>query len=255
MKTLSAVVLLFAVPALAREQALGFTLTGPTVAPGVTEVVGATTPRFGRPNEFLRLENNFGFGYGFSATLEAQALIVIALESTGLDGRAAEGGGAARLRWQPLDGQHDALGFGVTATVGVTTTTVSAEARLSVEKWVGALLLALNASLDYRVRNDALPGPELHLEQSGGLAYRLANGVTAGFEVRNRMGFEQGAYFGAAISMGPVLGWRGKSAWASLALLPQVAAVKAESEVGNGQALELRDNERVVMRLQAGVAF
>ena len=120
---------------------------------------------------------------------------------------------------------------------------------------VGGLLLALNASLDYRVRNDALPGPELHLEQSGGLAYRLPNGVTAGFEFRAREGFEQGDYAGAAISMGPVVGWRGKRAWASLSLLPQVAAVKADADVGNGQALELRDNERVVMRLQAGIAF
>ena len=55
-----------------------------------------------------------------------------------------------------------------------------------------------------------------------------------------------------AVFMGPVFGWRNKTGWFALALLPQVAAIKAQSQVGNGEALELRDNERVVLRLQLG---
>lgn len=244
-----------ATAALAREQPLGFTLTGPTVAPGVTEVYASTTPRFGRPNEYVRLENRVGFGYGFSPTVEAQALLVIDLESSGVDARAAEGGAEARLRWQPFEGRANVLGFGIEAGVAATTLQVVTELRLSLEKWFGDFLFALNASIDYRVRNDGAAGADLHTEQTGGVAYRMFNGLTAGFEVRDRVGFERGRYFGAAVFMGPVLGWRGKSTFLSLAFLPQVAAVKAQSQVGNGEALELRDNERVVMRFQAGVDF
>lgn len=255
MRGLLLTLVLLATSALAREQALGFTRTGATVAQGTTEVYASTTPRFGRPNEYLKLENLVGFGYGFTPTFEAQALIAIDIESTGVDGKAAEGGAQVRLRWQPLEGRRDALGLGLTASVGVTTTAVFLEARLGLEKWFGEFLFALNASADYRVRKDAEPGPELHVEQSGGIAYRMLNDFTAGFEVRNRAGFERGTFFGDAVSMGPVFGYRTKAVWLSLALLPQVAAVKATSQVGNGEALELRDNERVVLRLQLGVEF
>ena len=247
------VVLFAATAALGSEQPLGFTHTGPTVATGVTEVYGTTTPRFGRPTEYFKLENRVGFGYGFTPTVEAQALMRIDIESAGLEGRAAEGGGEARLRWLPLDGRRDVFGFGLEAAVGVTTVAVSAEARLMLEKWFGDLLVALNASVDYAIRNDGAAGPDLHTEQTGGLAYKMFNGVTAGFEVRSRVGFERSTYAGAAVYLGPVIGWRGKSAWLTVAFLPQVAAVKAQAQVGNGEALELRDNERVVMRLMAGV--
>lgn len=244
--------LLAASTAFANEQPLSFTVTGKTNDPGVREVLVSTTPRFGRPINYLRLENIAGVGYGFTRTLEAQLLLAVTIESIGLDGRAAEGGAHLRLRWQPLNSGDDFLGLGLVATVGATTTTLLAEGRLGAEKWVGDFLFALNASVDYRLRRDGAPGPDLHLEQSGGLVYRLANRFTSGFEVRSRIGFDHGEYFGAAISAGPVFGYRGKLGWFSLALLPQVAAVKAQSQVGNGEALELRDNERVVVRLQLG---
>lgn len=244
--------ILFASSAAATEQPLGFTVTGKTVEPGTHELVASSTLRFGRPRDYLRVESLAGFGYGFSKSIEAQVLIAIAVESAGLDRRAAEGGGQVRLRWQPLEGRADALGLGLVGTVGLSPTSVFVEARLNVEKWFGEFLFALNASVDYRVRRDDASGPGLHLEQSAGVVYRLANNFTTGVEFRNRLGFERGSYYGAAIFAGPVLGYRSKSAWFSLAALPQVAAVKAQSQVGNGEALELRDNERVVVRLQLG---
>jgi len=249
---LSLLFVLVASSALASEQPLGFTVTGPTVAPGAHELRLTTTPRFGRPEEFIRIESLLGFGYGLTATLETQVLIAIALEAFGRDGRSAEGGGEVRLRWHPLDGRAHFLGLNLLGAVGLSPDSVSFEARLGVEKWLGEFLFALNANVDYRVRRDGGDGPELHTEQSGGVVYRLLNNFTTGFEVRSRIGFERGEYYGAAIFAGPVLGWRNKTGWISLAALPQVAAVKASSQVGNGEALELRDNERVVLRLQLG---
>ena len=243
---------LFGSTALAYEQPLAFTVTGPTVDLGAHELLATTTPRFGRPQEFVRLETLLGFGYGFTKTLEAQLLIAIALESVGRDGRSAEGGGQVRLRWEPLDSHSQFLGLNLLGTVALSVDSVFVEGRLGTEKWLGDFLFAINVSADYRVRRDGAAGPELHAEQSGGVVYRLANHFTSGFEIRNRVGFERGLYFGDAVFAGPVFGWRNKTGWFSLALLPQVAAIKAPSQVGNGEALELRDNERVVVRLQLG---
>jgi hypothetical protein len=245
------VLLLAGSSALAYEQPLAFTVTGPTVEPGKNELVLSNTTRFGRPQEFVRLENLAGFGYGFTQTVEAQLLIAVAIETAGRE-RSAEGGGQVRLRWHPLDSRTDFLGLNVVAAAGISIASVFLEGRLGAEKWLGSFLFAINAAFDYRIRRDGGPGPDLHVEQSGGIVYRLANNFTTGFEVRNRMGFERGEYFGSAIFFGPVFGWRNKTGWFSLAAMPQVAAVKAQSQVGNGEALELRDNERVVLRLQAG---
>jgi hypothetical protein len=243
---------LIASSALAYEQPLAFTVTGPNVEQGKNELFVSVLPRFGRPSEYLRIENLIGVGYGFTRTVEAQLLIAVAIESFGRDGKAIEGGAQARVRWNPLDSRTRFLGVNVLGAVGLGSASVYLEGRLGLEKWVGDFLFAINASVDYRFRRDGGVGPELHLEQSGGIVYRLPNNFTSGFEVRNRLGFERGTYYGDAIFAGPVFGWRYKSLWFSIAALPQVAAVKAQSQVGNGQALELRDNERVVLRLQLG---
>lgn len=253
MRALLVVVVLAGSSAVAYERPLAFTLTSPTVEKGKHELLLTLTPRFGRTQEFVRFEGLAGFGYGVSQTIDAQVLLAIALESFGRDQRSSEGGGLLRVRWQPFDARNRVLGFNLQASAGLSPISVFFEGRIGLEKWLGDFLFAINATVDYRVRNDGALGADLHTEQTGGIVYRLANNFTVGFEVRSRIGFERGEYYGAAISMGPTLGWRNKNVWFSLAALPQVAAEKADSEVGNGEALELRDNERVVIRLQLGV--
>jgi hypothetical protein len=174
------------------------------------------------------------------------------LASFDTDSKSIEAKLATRWRWQPLNGRTDAVGFGLTGTVAVGVDAVSAEARVGLEKWLGDFLFALNASVDYSVRKDGAAGPELHLEQSGGIVYRLGNAFTSGFEVRNRLGFERGEYFGDAIYCGPVFGYRRASWWVTVGALAQVAAVKASKLYGNGEPLEVRDNERWQLLLLAG---
>lgn len=244
--------MLLADAALAVERPLSFTIAGPTVETGAHELLLTTTPRFGRPDPFVRFENVVGFAYGFSDRLEAQLLLWLTVETMGLDRRSGEGAVATRWRWQPLGGHADLVGLNLIATVAASPDSVFFEARVGTEKWLGDFLFALNVAADYSVRKDGSAGPEAHLEQSAGVVYRLANRFSTGFEVRNRLGFERGNYFGDAIFAGPVFAFRAKSWWASFAALPQVAAVKAPALYGNGEALELRDNERVVLRFQLG---
>ena len=239
--------------AFATERSLAYTLAGPTVEAGAHEVLLSVTPRFGRPEPFLRIENLVGFAYGFSAKVEAQLLLSVALESAAGDSRSIEGAIATRWRWQLLNGRADVVGLGLTGTAAVSVDSVFLEARAGAEKWLGDFLFALNASADFTVRRDGGAGPQTHLEQSGGIVYQLSNGFSSGFEVRNRLGFERGEYYGDAVFCGPVFGVRSKSFWLMLAALPQVAAVKAPKLYGNGQALELRDNERWLVRVQLGL--
>jgi hypothetical protein len=242
---------LLAFAASAAEQPLAFTVTGPTVESGAHQVLLSTTPRFGRPEEFVRFENLVGFAYGLSPALEAQLLLAVAIESVGVESHGAEGAIATRWRWQPLDARVDPIGLSLLGTVAGGPESLFLEARATTESWLGDFLFALNASADFAVRRSGA-GANAHLEQSGGALYRLANNFTSGFEIRNRIGFDHGTWLGDAIFAGPVFSWRAKSWWLSFAGLAQVAAVKADEVRGNGEPLELRDNERFVLRLQLG---
>jgi hypothetical protein len=239
---------------LATERTLAFTIAGPTVEPGAHELLLTETPHFGRPEPFLQLDTSLGIALGITSRLEAQVLLAVSIDEfgTGAGSRSAQGTLATRWRWQVLDGHRDWLGVGLIGTVAVGPDLVFLEARLGAEKWLGDFLFALNASVDYSVRKDGAAGPGTHLEQSGGIVYRLANGFTSGFELRNRLGLEGGDYYGDAIYVGPVFALRRPSFWLSVAALAQVAAVKASALYGNGEPLELRDNERWVLRFQLG---
>ena len=239
--------------AAAEERPLAFTVAGPLVQPGAHQLLLSVTPRLGRPEAFTRIESLVGFAYGFSDTVEAQLLLAIAIESFGLDSRSIDGSAATRWRWQPLNGRSNLIGVGVIGTVALSVGTVFVETRLALEKWFGDFLFAINLSADYVVRKSGAAAPDTHLEQTAGVAYRLSNGFTTGFEVRNRIGFARGNDFGSAAYAGPVFGYRAAQWWLTLAALPQVAALKAKSVRENGEALELRDNERFVFRVQLGV--
>ncbi len=255
MRALFLLGLLVAGCALASEQPLSFTLTGPALDAGTREAFVSTTPRFGRPEEFIRFDNRVGLNYGLGHRLESQLLIAFFNTQEAVQGVSTGFGVQTRLRWQPLDSRTDPVGLNLVATLGAANDSLFFEGRLGAEARLGNFLFALNLSVDDSVQRADVPGPQLHTEQTGGIAYRLPNNFTTGFEVRNRVGFDRGTYFGDAVFAGLVFGWKGKNGWFSLAALPQVAAIKAHSQVGNGEALELRDNERVVLRLQLGFDF
>ncbi|GEM_PF-3535669 len=246
---------LVAVPAVAVEQPLSFTVTGPTLAEGRHEGVVGFAPRFGRPGEYLRVETLTGFGYGLTQSLQLQVLMAVTIETIGSAQKNIDGGAQVCLRWNPLASRTKLLGLNLVATAGVSPDSVFVEARLGLEKWVGDFLFVINATVDYRARRDGAEAPNVHTEQTGGIVYRLPSRFTTGFEVRSRIGFDRGEYYGAAFFAGPVFGWRNDALWLSLGLLPQVAAQKAASQVGNGEALELRDNERVTLTLKFGAEF
>ena len=142
MRAACLLVVLSASSAVAYEQPLSFTVTGPTVEPGAHELVVSTTPRFGRPREFIRLESLLGFGYGFTSTVEAQLLIAVSVEAIGREGRSAEGGGQTRLRWQPLDSHTDFLGLNVLAAVGISPDSVKSHVKFRTKYDLPFTLLA-----------------------------------------------------------------------------------------------------------------
>lgn len=238
--------------AVSAEHPLSFTEAGPMTEAGTHELLVTLTPRFGRPEAFTRFEGLAGFAYGLSSRLEVQVFLAVALESAGIDERATEGALGTRWRWQPLDPAKDVLGLDVVGTLALTPESVFLEARVGAEKWVGDFLFALNLSADYVARSSSISGPQTHLEQSGGIVYRLGNHFTSGFEVRSRIGFEGGEHFGTAIYAGPVFGYVSHSWWMSFGFEPQVAAVKVAALREKGSPLELRDNEQFVARLQLG---
>lgn len=247
--------MLLAVPAFAVEQPFSFTVTGPTLAQGHHEALLSVAPRFGRPNEYLRVEGLTGFGYGLTQALQLQVQMAVTVESIGSTEKKIDGGAQVSLRWNPLARRTKALGLNLVATAGLSPERMFVEARLGLEKQLGEFLFAINATVDYRARRDGTEGPNLHSEQTAGIVYRLPSRFTSGVEFRSRVGFDRGEYAGAAFFAGPVFGWRNDSMWLSVGLLPQVAAQKAKAYVGNGEALELRDNERVTVSFKFGADF
>jgi len=222
---------------------------------GETDVQLWATPRWGRPDDLAAVDVRAGVMQGLPRSwaagvfVDATPSVAGPQQTPGIDGRLT-----LRLQtWRQL-GEHFAFGSHLEAGAGLrglsVALLVSADAR-----W-GPLRLGLNldgATETAWSRADGTPFGDARLRQTAGLSYTLANGVSFGIELQNRLAWLHGGYAGDAFFIGPSLAFRGTRFWWSAALLPQVAAVKPEARRGVGDPLELTANERFTLRLSAGV--
>ena len=244
-------VLLLAAGAGAAERDFPYTWTSRTTAEGAREVEGWLTARIGRvTDDQAWTEVHAALSAGLLTGLELQSALDVTVASTAFTS-SSEPRVAAQLRWAPLTADG-VLGLGAAFRTSLGVDVLELELRLLADKQLGRLLLAVNAAASRRLFWSGRTGPETHLEETAALRYALGAVASFGLELRLQSAFLGSDYQGTGIYVGPTFTFRAPGFWVSLGALAQVAADKAPADRGNGQPLELRDNERFLLRLALG---
>jgi hypothetical protein len=233
------------------ERDFPYTDTSRTLAAGRSDVEGWLTGRIARATDDQAwTELRAAYAVGLLENLELQASLDVTVESTARtavpDPRVT-----ALLRWAPLKADG-IVGLGGVARASVGVDLLELEVRLLADRQFGKLLLAVNAAGTRRLLWAGRTGVDTRLEESAALRYQLGSQASFGLELRLQSGFLGREYQGTGIYVGPTFTVRGGAFWVSLGALAQVAADKARADRGNGQPLELRDNERFLLRLVVG---
>lgn len=250
---LASALLLLSTSALAAPRAFPFAWESSSLEPGATEVTAWVTPRLLRTNEdpFSRIEGRAGVMRGINSWLETMLAFDIDIETMGMIEQAD-----ARLtslwHFTPTKATQ-ALGLAAIARASMGLDSVELEARLIVDKRMGAVTIALNSAMTRSTFWQARGGIDTRLEQVGSLGYTLPLGVTVSAEARVRTAFAATRYQGTAVHVGPSLTYRGRGYWLAVAIATQVAADRAPEDRQLKEPMELRDNERFTGRLMLSV--
>jgi hypothetical protein len=251
---LSCAVFVAALAAFGAERDAPFTFSSRLTSPGSKEWQVWLTPRIGRAQTTSRVTPRvavdvglFSKGsllFGFDATIESLPRFE----------NSADGNVFAQFQYAPLQADLNLVGLSAFLRVAAGITSIDVEARVGVDKRVGALWLGLNGSIEQRLWYRFRPDIATRLEQSAALRYQFPNNFSFGLESFVRTAFQRGTFQGTAVYGGPQFSMHGKTWWATAGLYPQIAAVKALADEKSAEPLEFRDNERFVFRLTFGLA-
>lgn len=159
----------------------------------------------------------------------------------------------------------DPIGIAGYLEVGIGSEEVELEQKILLGKVIGPWAFALNlvAEQEWESEREGLTndpaGPdagereiekELALEIDMGVSYLLKS-FAFGLEFRNTNEYpDYGKLEHSAFFLGPVVHYRAESWWASLTVLPQIAAYRPTAH-----GLDLEEHERVEARLLVGIHF
>ena len=206
----------------------------------------------------FREELEYGLGEGMSA---AGYLNFTSTHSEGVSGLANEDkfefeGISTELKYQVLNPNTKPLGLLLYSEATYNGQEFELEEKLVLhknfaEKWVAAFNVTLEQEWAFTSSDTE---EELTLELSAGLAYKINSTWSVGIEGRNHRVFAPGFNFGNqeanAWFVGPNAHYARGPWWATLTVLPQVHGSPATRD-----GLELREHERIEVRLLAGINF
>ena len=244
--------LLLSLPAWA-QRVSPFTWDSVTLAPAHSEMQSWLTPRSGRADTSY-LQNDLRFQTGFGLTTDIDTLFGFDVDfiSFGADSRTLDSRISNTLRYAPFKATGP-LGFAVLSRIAVGVELGEVEVRLILDKAIGRVHVALNASGSRAILWRTTQVIDTRFEQNLSVRYLVGESFAVGLDVRAREAFASTTYQGTAFSAGPTFTYSASRWWFALGLLAQAGADKAKADYGNGDPLELRDNERFVGRLILGV--
>lgn len=257
MKAALVVALLVGGAAQAGQREFGFVWTAQQLAPQAREGFVWFSPRVGRAEAYTRFDVRAGFGLSLLERFEWQGFVDVLPERFGEAPTQVEARVGTLWRWLLSAPKGCPFRLLAQASLAVGTDSFVAEERLVAELDWKKVRVTLNAGFeqlsDFRAR-DLVP---FHFEQGVAVGYRLPVGVLVGVEWLNRLGVgpARGArgFQGSAVYVGPSASGRAGPVWLSLSAVTQVASWKRPDQVGNGERLEVLDNERVLVRAQVGL--
>ncbi len=246
------VLLLAAMPARA-QRAFPFSWDTATVATDAHEMQSWVTPRLGRTDTgYLQNDLRFQAVGGVTSRVDTMFGVDVDLISFGTDSRDVQPRVSSTWRYSLLRAT-DVLGVAVMGRIGLGLDLAELEMRIVLDKQLGPLLLAFNLSGSRARLWRGRTGIDTRFEQTLSARYQVQSEFSAGVEVVAREALQSSLYQGTALSVGPTFTYASRRWWLALGLLVQMGADKALADRGNGEPLELRDNERFTGRLILGV--
>ena len=242
----------------ATERHFGFGYESTVLNPGRAELQPWVTQRVGRDYYYNRVEARLGFELGLARNL--QAAVFWNISSTAQDWSLPDGAlksrlyttnfqsFSAQLKYKFTDATADALGSALLLEGQAGPMDVGFEGRVILDKQLGSLLLGVNLigggveQLELKSRFVASFGATV------GAGYFVTPNVVTSLELRNENGFS-GQLDYSVLYFGPAVSYAATRFWLTLAVQPQVIALKGATE---GYHLDLHQNEYAQARLLLG---
>ena len=245
-------------PLFGNDRKFAYTYESSVLASGLREIELWNTHRSGKGYFFRRIDQRIEYEFGLGGDLMS-ALYMNYSWKLGDSNGSLPGGTAAssysisissEWKYKLLDRVADPVGFALygEATVGLDETEL--EAKLIFDKQIGDVLFAFNIVAENEWATEVVNGlsmteSEFKGEFDFGIAYEVSPQFSFGLEVRNHNEVVNGVWEHSALFAGPVVSYSTSSWWATLTLLPQVAAFKGATENG----LVLDEHEKMEARL------
>lgn len=254
--TLALLSLFLAPAAHASERFMTYTYQSGVLPAGHIELEPWTTVRTSRNTPYVRFDQRLEFELGMTDRLQtAFYLNMSAIDEASGPGFESElefGGVSLEAKYKLMDPVADALGLALYFEPTFAPHEQEVEAKIIVDKSFGSVIVAANLVGEYEWEQsaDGEREEETIIEVDLGVAYLLSDSLSVGLEVRNRNPIPRGESLeSSALFAGPVLGYRSKSWWAAITVLPQVTSLAGEI---SGMR-DLEHHERLETRLLFGM--
>ncbi len=240
-------------PALAADRAFPFTWDTATAAPGERHLEAWLSPRLQRVTgvPYAAWELRAGLSAGLTARLDTLLAFDVTLEEFGADRRSVDARATSLWRFAFL-GPDAPLGLAGLGRASLGGDALDLEARLLVDKRVGNVVLAANASAAYSALWGGRTGIDWRIEECLAAGYRVGPALV-GVEARVRTAAEGRQYRGTAFYLGPSFTWARGAVFLTVGAQAQVAADEPRADRDDKEPMLFRDNERFGARVLLGV--
>lgn len=224
-----------------------------TLESGKVDAFFEVTPRTGRREYHARFDLSGGAAIAVTRSFEAWLQVDGSFQHNGKNADpSATGHVTSILRHRFLDPANP-LGFALQLKVSAGFDDGLVGARFVVDRRIAGVRVAVNGAYERVIFFQGQTGVDSRAEETVALGYRLKNSITPGLEFIAQQSLTGSNFSGAAFFLAASLTFSTHFGWYSLGMMSQVAAVKPDADVGDGERLELRDHERFLFRLAIGL--
>ena len=245
----------------ASDRLFSYTYETAVLNPGATELEPWTTVRVGRDHHYLRFDNRLEFEAGVAKNLQtalyvnSRAVNADAVDEAGVTQRTESysfRGVSSEWKYKLSDPAAHVVGSALYLEGGLGPHEAELELKALLDKCLGRLTLAFNLVGEFEHEWET-PG---ELENEGvveidlGAAYRVANGFSAGLELRQVNIVEgEGELESATLFGGPSLAYSRGEWWSVLTFMPQLGAISGAT---GGDFRDVEHQEKLQLRLLLG---
>lgn len=242
----------------ATERHFGFVYESPVIAKGRAELQPWTTVRTGRADYYSRLDARLGFQFGLLENLQGALFWNVSgvTEDIRIPGAALKSrlsstdfqSVTGQLKYRFSDPVADAFGSAFLVDGFVGPLAAGVEGRFILDDQLGSLLLALNLVGGISEEFEVLSRAVNTFGATAAAGYFVTPNLVTSLEVRNENRYSQ-LFKRSVLYLGPSVSYVATRYWLTLAVQPQVAALKGATA---GHDLDLTENEYLQTRLMFG---